>query len=93
MSNQVVVGYGPDGQECQPSIPKCIAQARLREDGPAHYVRSFGAELVDPAIYPRYADIPFVKVTEACFKAFHHYLTTRKAADYLAADRAFREWN
>lgn len=93
MADQIVVGYGPDGSECQPSAPKCIAQARLRDDSTVYYVRSFGSELVDPSLYARYANEPFVKVNEACFRAFHKYLVSRQPSDFLAADRIFREWS
>lgn len=90
----VVVGYGPDGQECRPDAPKCIAQSRLREGGagPTFYARSYGPSLVDPEREVRYADAAFVRVSEAIFEKYLVYLGSRREPDFMAADRLFRQW-
>jgi hypothetical protein len=89
----VVVGYGPDGQECEASAPKCLAQSRLREDGGViHYIRSYGPTLVDPKMEVRYDDAPFVRVTPDCFQKYLIFLAGGTDRQFLAADREFREW-
>ena len=90
----VVVGYGPDGQECRPDAPRCIAQSRLREGGgdPTYYARSYGPSLVDPERELRYEDAPFVRVSGAIFEKYLVYLGSRRDHDFMAADRLFRQW-
>jgi hypothetical protein len=89
--SDVLLGYGPDGLECQPSAPRCVAQARLRDDDqPSHYVRSFGPALADLEYDPKYWEAPFVRVTPRCFELYLIYLRGRRPEQYMAADRHFR---
>ena len=93
MSASVVVGYGPDGAECPPNVPKCVAQARLRgSDPPSYYARSYGPALLDLDYDPKYHDVPFVRVSARCFELYLKYLRGRQPQQYMAADRQFREW-